>query len=139
MCTIKTAKAILRKWFNAEQLSFTQIHAVNSFLNSTEKTEAGNYADILIGVDAELSAIPALYAQENERDPMVHAHYFHRNGWNWYITEKNEGTAFGYIRGEFAELGYFSIPEITKAGAELDFHFTKMPLSQVKASLARKA
>jgi hypothetical protein len=63
--------------------------------------------------------LPALYSQENEKDPMVYAKYFDPTGsWTWYATEgspvdengycgidkeKVDFLFFGYVIGEEAE------------------------------------
>ena len=97
---------------------------------------------------AELrGSLPALYAQENERDPMVYLKFFALGShWTWFVTEGSpEGddfTFFGWIIGHEKELGYFSLKELESieygsCGArfpaiERDLYFTPMRLSEVK-------
>lgn len=66
-------------------------------------------------------------------------HYFTSNG-DFYITEKDidDGVtqAFGLasIGDSYPELGYISITELVKNGAEIDLHFEPKTLSEIKAS-----
>ncbi len=85
--------------------------------------------------------LPPLYSQEDEPDPMVHVKFFHPNShWTWYATEYDltEGIFFGWVYGDFPELGYFSLSELQGVidplgmGIERDLHFTPMKLSEVK-------
>ena len=85
--------------------------------------------------------LPPLYSQEHEHDPMVYVKFFHPNShWTWYATEYNpqERLFFGWVYGDFPELGYFSLAELEAVkdplgmGIERDEHFTAMKLSEVK-------
>jgi hypothetical protein len=100
----------------------------------------------------ELEAkIPALYTQENEKDPMVICKFFDPTGsWTWYVIEGEEkayeyGTDFlffGYVVGFESELGYFTLNQLetAKKGVtglkalpiERDLYFTPCRLSEVK-------
>lgn len=83
------------------------------------------------------------YEQDGKGDQaLVYLHYF-IGCFDWYITEKDMedgiSQAFGYtIVGphERGELGYISIEEITRCGAELDLHFTPCTLAEIKAKRA---
>jgi hypothetical protein len=88
---------------------------------------------------ALVETMPKTYEQENVRDPVVYLHYF-TGGADWYITERDvdsdgagQQQAFGLadLFGDGGEKGYISIAEIIRHGAELDFHFTPRPLSEV--------
>lgn len=91
---------------------------------------------------AELVAkMPATYGQDVP-DPIAYLHYF-TNGADFFITEKDaandgEGQAQAYgladLFGDGGEVGYISIREVIECGAELDFHFTPRPLSEVRSS-----
>ena len=67
------------------------------------------------------SSLPALYYQENEKDPMVYVKYFDPTGsWTWYVTEGEETDNgdflfFGYVIGFEAELGYFTLSQLESA------------------------
>jgi len=86
--------------------------------------------------------LPPLYSQENEPDPLVIVKYFHPlSSWTWYATEGSpEGEDFlffGWVNGDFPELGYFSLNEMQAVkvmglGIERDLHFTPKKLSEVK-------
>src|SRR6266567_4056362 len=92
-------------------------------------------------VPKELVAhLPPLYAQEHEEDPMVYLKFFHPNSyWTWYVLEFDGlNTFFGWVYGDFPELGYFTLTELSEVkdplgmGIERDEHFAPMRLSEVK-------
>jgi hypothetical protein len=102
--------------------------------------------------------MPALYSQEQERDPLVAVKYFDPVGsWTWYATEgspvdedgymdttkpKVDYLFFGLVVGFEAELGYFSLNELRTAKEglrglralpiERDVHFRPQRLSEVR-------
>ncbi len=102
--------------------------------------------------------LPALYSQENEKDPMVICKFFDPSGsWTWYAIEgspvdengyydtdkeKVDFLFFGLVIGFEPELGYFSLKELVSAKQgrtgllalpiELDMCFKPCRLSQVK-------
>jgi Protein of unknown function (DUF2958) len=102
--------------------------------------------------------MPALYAQEQERDPFVHVKFFDPVGsWTWYATEgspidedsymdtnkeKVDYLFFGLVVGHVPELGYFSLNELKTAKEglrglralpiERDIHFRPQRLSEVR-------
>lgn len=100
----------------------------------------------------ELKAkIPALYSQENEKDPMVICKFFDPTGsWSWYVLEGEEkecdyGTDFlffGYVVGFDNALCYFTLNQLetVKRGVtglkalpiERDLYFTPCKLSEIK-------
>ena len=86
--------------------------------------------------------LPALYAQEKEKDPMVYAKFFTPwTGWTWFVTEgSQEGEDFiffGYVIGFEKEWGYFSLNELSSVRGpggltiERDLHFTPKRKSQI--------
>jgi hypothetical protein len=88
------------------------------------------------------AGLPKLYAQEGNRDPIVHVKYFTPDsGWTWYATEgqaeENDFVFFGYVIGHEREWGYFVLSEFESARGllglpiERDLHFTSGPLSEV--------
>lgn len=95
------------------------------------------------------SVLPALYAQENEKDPIVYVKFFDPTGsWTWYATEGEETDNddflfFGYVVGFDAELGYFTLSQLESAKSqckgiqalpiERDLYFIPCRLSKVKA------
>ena len=87
--------------------------------------------------------LPPLYAQEHEKDPMVYVKFFHPlSYWTWYAYEGSpEGDDFiffGWVYGDFPELGYFSLNELESVkgplgiGIERDLYFSPTRLSEVK-------
>ena len=92
---------------------------------------------------AELrECLPPLYAQEKNKDPVVHAKFFTPDSsWTWYVTEGSEEgdfIFFGYVFGLEAEWGYFSLAELTAAhgplglAIERDIYFKPAPFSEVR-------
>lgn len=94
-----------------------------------------------------INKIPPMYSQENEKDPLCVVKYFDPTGsWTWYVIEgeESEGTFvfFGYVVGDFPELGYFTLLDLQKAKEgikgiqslpiERDIYFTPCRLSEVK-------
>jgi hypothetical protein len=101
--------------------------------------------------------LPALYSQENEKDPLVICKFFDPSSlWTWYAIEgspvdengyydtdkeKVDFLFFGLVIGFEPELGYFSLKELVSAKQgikginlqiELDMCFKPCRLSQVK-------
>lgn len=87
--------------------------------------------------------LPALYAQENEKDPIVYAKFFTPwTGWTWYVTEGSEQEGdfifFGYVIGLEKEWGYTSLRELESVRGpggltiERDLHFTAKRRSEIK-------
>lgn len=100
-------------------------------------------AHVLIPKDAE---IPELYSQEFESNPMCRVKLFTPDSnWTWYVIEYDPETktAFGYVVGFEAELGYFSLRELEELhgpvglSIERDLYWEPKPLSEVKQDHAR--
>ena len=58
--------------------------------------------------------LPPLRATSQEKDPMVICKFFFPDfHWTWYAIEfDGEDTFFGFVDGDFPELGYFSLSEL---------------------------
>ena len=58
--------------------------------------------------------LPKLYAQEHSPDPVVYVKFFLPfTHWHWYATEfDGEDTFFGWVYGDYPELGYFTLSEL---------------------------
>ena len=95
----------------------------------------------LTPTQAQLKRIPALYAQEDTHDPVVHVRYFFGGRGAFYATEFDPTTQtfFGYtvspLGRDCDELGYMTLDQliqIAPAGmVERDIYFNKpMPLSE---------
>ena len=88
------------------------------------------------------SSLPPLYAQDGAVDPIVYVKFFHPLvSWKWYALEgSKEGDDFiffGWVYGDFSELGYFSLNELKSVnilgiGMQRDVDFKPTPLSEVK-------
>ena len=89
-------------------------------------------------------ALPALYSQDGKGyEAVAVVHYFSPYGdWDWYGTEfDGEDTFFGLVRGQYEELGYFSLAELSEAlvtigmtrvpAVERDLHWTPRPLREL--------
>jgi len=88
--------------------------------------------------------IPPLYAQQNIKDPIVYAKYFMPGShWTWYVLEfDGKDTFFGYVDGDYQELGYFSLSELEGIRGPLglkverDLYWKPKPLSEVKKEIS---
>ena len=97
--------------------------------------------------------LPSLYSTEKEEDPLVICKYFLPGShWTWFALEfDGEDIFFGWVYGDFPELGYFRLSELEKLRApitirmegksythpralavERDLHFKPRPLSEVQ-------
>lgn len=98
--------------------------------------------------------LPKLYSQDNVADPMVICKFFVPWGyWSWYVIEGEKRTdetganylLFGLVRGDFVELGYFTLNELTAVrgpfglGLERDLYFCSCHLSEVRADIEKGA
>ena len=83
--------------------------------------------------------VPALYAQENEKDATVYLRlYLLGSNWQWFVTEleaqDGDTLFFGFVAGFEKEWGYFRLSEMREAGQLIyDCEFAPMPFSEVKA------
>lgn len=136
---------------NADAILSKVVPVVVPFLNwqqaavMVEHSRRGEESAFFLGKFQEyfdrIQSMPKSYEQDGKGDAAtVYLHYF-LSGSDWYILERDQdgaGTeqAFGFtiLNGdtEMAELGYICIDEITRAGAELDIHWTPQELRAVK-------
>lgn len=94
---------------------------------------------------AVLRKLPPLYASEQENDPLVICKFFYPDfPWTWYAIEfDGEDTFFGFVDGDYPELGYFSLSELMsnrgKLGCpiERDRYFHPCRLSKLRQQLGR--
>jgi hypothetical protein len=63
---------------------------------------------------ANLTTLPALYANENNPEPVAVVKFFTPwSNWTWYAQEfDGKDTFFGLVDGFEKELGYFSLSEL---------------------------
>ena len=89
-------------------------------------------------------ALPPLYSQEKNPDPLCVVKFFDPCGsWTWFAYEgSDEGDDFiffGLVKGFEEEIGYFSLKELESVkgplglGIERDLHWTPKKLSAVKS------
>jgi hypothetical protein len=89
------------------------------------------------------ASLPALHAQENEKDPIVYVKLFTPwTGWTWYVTEGSpEGDdfiLFAYVIGLEREWGYVSLNELESIRGpggltiERDLYFSPKRRSEIK-------
>ena len=89
--------------------------------------------------------LPRLYATEHEDDPLVICKFFFPSwDWTWYAIEfDGKDIFYGFVDGDFPELGYFSLAELQnhrdKFGLPLerDLFFKPVRLSKLRAELGR--
>jgi hypothetical protein len=89
--------------------------------------------------------LPPLYATENDSDPMVICKFFYPDfSWTWYAIEYDgQDLFFGWVDGDFPELGYFSLSELKSNRGKLglpierDRWFRPCRLSELKARSGR--
>lgn len=87
-----------------------------------------------------ITKLPILYSQENEEDPMVICKFFlSMTKWTWFATEfDGKDSFFGYVVGEYPELGYFSLSELESVEGpyglkvERDRYFEPTRLTRIK-------
>ena len=119
--TKKTALEQLSKVLTAGFISPQQAKCIKSLLNSEEQ-------------DFFIEAVDRIYSI------MQVMPYFTANT-DFYITEKDieDGItqAFGLVSfvSDYTEIGYISIEEVIKAGAEIDLHFEPKTLGEIKQGL----
>ena len=88
----------------------------------------------------QLTKLPALYSQENNEDPMVICKFFTSwTSWTWYGIEfDGKDLFFGYVAGDFPELGYFSLSELKDLKGPMglsiqrDMYFKMCRLSKIR-------
>jgi hypothetical protein len=91
-----------------------------------------------------INRIPKLYDTEHEADPMVCVKLFFPDfHWTWYIIEYDgDDLCFGWVHGDFPELGYFRLSELKQVrGAfgcciQRDLYFQPCRLSEVQRRYA---
>jgi hypothetical protein len=119
---------------------FTASVQMKVIADALNAEEGDWWAEKLAEYAGRIQAMPKTYGQDGKGDDaMVYLHYF-KGGSDWYITEKDMGSeqmqAFGYtiLNGDKqnAETGYINIDELTRAGVELDLHWTPKTLREVK-------
>ena len=86
--------------------------------------------------------LPKIYETDGQAEDKKIAYviYFCPWGeWTWYGFEfDGKDLFFGYVKGDYNELGYFTLSELESVkgylglGIERDLYFTPKPLSEIK-------
>lgn len=114
-----------------------------ALVNGCKGEEKEFFKGKILEMAETISNMPKSYETDGQgNNAVAHLHYF-TGSWDWYITEKDVDSdgqgqiqAFGMVDGYECEMGYISIKEITRAGAELDMHWTPRTLRQIKEKAA---
>lgn len=121
-----------------------QVEATEHLLRRSEERQF--YSDKMRELSAIVQSMPSTYETDGKPDAErpVSLRYFGPGDQQWFIIEKDRGDpenkdfgqtqAFGLadLGMGFPEMGYINIEEITRLGAELDYHFTPTTLLEVK-------
>ncbi|AEK57927.1 DUF2958 domain-containing protein [Acidithiobacillus caldus] len=124
-----------------------QAAVTDSLLRDSD--EKAFFSDKMRELEGIIAAMPETYGTDGMPDETrpVSLRYFGPGGQQWFIIEKDVGDPEtdgpGFPRQDQVfgladlgmgspEFGYISIPEITRAGAELDYHFAPTTLLEVK-------
>ena len=102
--------------------------------------EKAFFRDLVMQWGRSIAAMPKTYEQDGKGlQAVAYLHYFLK-GWDWYVTEKDASggglQAFGLTAGPEREMGYISLPEITRAGAELDLYWAPKPLAEINETVS---
>ena len=120
-------------------------HEQASVIRAGMRGEEGQYyKDKIKEIDAILDRMPKTGETDGQGDNAIaYLHYFKGSADAW-ITELDKGApddepeqyqsqAFGLADlGYGPELGYVSIPELLKAGMEIDLHWTPRAIKEIK-------
>lgn len=119
-------------------LSSSQLNILLNLCSLSEESE--HFITIVSNQTKIINSMPITYEQDGlGDDAIIHLHYF-LNGCDWYITEKDieggvlQAYGFAILNGDLrnAEMGYISISDIVKHGAEMDFYFNKKTIGELK-------
>jgi hypothetical protein len=119
-------------------LSYSQWHTLSNLCSSSEESE--HFINIVRNQTKIIESMPITYEQDGlGDDAIIYLHYF-LNGCDWHITEKDmeggvlQAYGFAILNGDLynAEMGYISISELVKLGAEMDFYFNKKTVGELK-------
>lgn len=117
-------------------VSTAQLEVLHDFSMGEERAHFIHKMDELTRI---IGTMPRTYGQDGLGDnAVVYLHYFNAGG-DWYITERDcepvQYQAFGLADpfGDGGELGYISIVELIRAGAEVDLYWTPATLAAIRA------
>lgn len=119
----------------------SQLSAIGTACYGEEKQF---FFDKLVEMADVVTSMPATYGQDGMGDNAIaYLHYFNCD-MDWYITERDidqdgqgQLQAFGLADlGYGPELGYISIAEILRYGAEIDLYFKPVTIGILKNKAA---
>ena len=129
---------------------------LNQFVNQSQMQvlrdlckgeEKEHFISIIEKLKNTIACMPATYDTDGQSDDaLVSLHYFTGSS-HWWIIERDceqeqlQALGFVGLNGwvDDAELGYVSISELIRNGAELDLYWKPTTLAEVRESLRRKA
>lgn len=84
--------------------------------------------------------LPKIQATEEQEDPIVVCKFFFPDfSWTWYAIEfDGDDLFFGYVAGDYPELGYFTLSELQNnvgkfgCSIERDVNFEPTKLSDLR-------
>ena len=89
-------------------------------------------------IKAKLPALGANEGKDPGEIPIILKYFSPYSNWTWYVTEYDgEDQMFGFVVGDYPELGYFSLAELAETeiygvpAVERDLHFTPCTLADV--------
>jgi len=116
-------------------ISAQQLRTMQGFCKGEEKQF---FIDKLNELHTLINNMPATGKTDGQGgNAICQLRYFHNSGAVWYITERDTSViqhqAFGWAQmfPGCGELGYISIEEIIQHGAQLDLHFTPIPVKDI--------
>jgi len=128
-----TAIQALRRFIGSMQL--------DTLVDATRGEEGPYFRKMILDLYAITNTMPKTYEQDGKGDEaVVWLHYFGPS-YDVWITERDcepvQHQAFGLVDlyQDGGELGYCSIVEIIRAGAEIDLHWTPKTLREIRAKL----
>ena len=124
---------------------FVPSHQLNLIGSLCRGEEGDFFRGKLIEYAERVALMPKTYEQDGKGDDAVaYLHYF-SGGADWWITEKDmedeQRQAFGLADlGYGGEIGYISLVELcTSEAVELDLHWTRATLGEIKARQPKAA
>lgn len=141
---MKDREALKSLRFLSGFIGLVQLRALRDGLQCEERQF---FLDKIAEIENIILTMPKTYEQDGLGEKAIaYLHYF-RGNQDWYITEKDKGTAeetgqhqafglaelgnypFSYL---YTELGYISIVEIIKANVELDLYWGPKTIEKIK-------
>jgi hypothetical protein len=106
--------------------------------------EGAYFERTIVDLANMILGMPKTFQQDKlGNDAQVFLHYYNGAS-DWYIYEKDveddvsQASGFVILNGDHqnADRGYVNISEITRLGAELDLHFKRCTLAEIRAQYA---